>query len=264
MKGIIIAVPEKYQNICYKNILKLRNEFLVNLPIEIWQIGNEITKDYMQLFNEIPNIHFKYVEKYAKFPNHWKGFQVKAFILKHTSFDEIILCDADIIFHKDPTIIFEDNNYKETGTYFFRDLEKWKFHNLNMHSSDKFQNLQYFLKRKAFIRQCLPKKSPFFPPEWKYIYDERINKMQMNEAYQEAGCVFLNKNKHMDSVENIFKLNFLHKLTYQYIWGDKETFWIGCLMANKKFYMNNSYSFMCPNTHLLSHNYKGELFFTQK
>ena len=92
MKGIIIAVPEKYETIAFENIRILRNIFNNTLPIEIWQVGNEISEDYMNLFKIIPNITFKYVEHTnSTDENFWKGFQIKAYMLKHTQFDEVIL-----------------------------------------------------------------------------------------------------------------------------------------------------------------------------
>ena len=35
--------------------------------------------------------------------------------------------DADVILYKNPEILFQDDNFLKTGTYFFKDLDKWKF-----------------------------------------------------------------------------------------------------------------------------------------
>jgi len=53
MKGIVIACPRVYELICLENIISLRTRYNCNLPIEIWEIGNEITentKDKMQIY----------------------------------------------------------------------------------------------------------------------------------------------------------------------------------------------------------------------
>src|SRR5271170_1507465 len=149
-KGIIFAVPRKYEHICYSNIVKLRLVFNNNLPIEIWLIGNEISPYFLELFKMIPNLTIKDVNNYNTENTNWKGFQVKAFIIKHTSFEEVILCDADITFFQDPSLIFLDENYIKTGSFFFRDLEKWKFYNLH-ETSDNFQSISHFNLRKNFI-----------------------------------------------------------------------------------------------------------------
>ena len=261
-KGFIIAVPQKYQHICYQNILKIRFQFQNNLPIEIWQIGQEISHQYMHLLSKIPNIFFKYINSYTANPNHWKGFQIKAFILKYTEIKEPILCDADILFHQNPAIIYEDENYLEYGTYFFRDLECWKFFNLHK-NSNKFQSIDFFNHRKLFIKSLLPDMHRAFPDEWKYIYETKVPDQPVNEAYQESGVVYINKKIHQDIVDEIYKLNEDHSYTYQFVWGDKETFWIACLMANKPFYINDTSGYMSDDNKL-SHNYKNHLFFTQK
>jgi hypothetical protein len=261
-QGFIIAVPQKYEEICYKNILKLRNEFNVELPIEIWQIGQEITNKYKALFSTITNLSFKDVCDYTSNANHWKGFQIKAFILKYTDLDEPILCDADITFHNNPLVIYNDKNYIETGTYFFRDLETWKFHNLHK-CNDKFQNIDFYNLRKKFILSLLPNKSVLFPKEWSYLYDTNIPTEPVNEAYQESGVVYINKKIHKDVVDIIFQLNNNHNYVYKFIWGDKETFWLAFLMANKKYYINETYPYLSKNNKL-SHNYNGKLFFSQK
>ena len=50
-KGIIIAVPEKYQQICLNNLLNMRLKMGITLPIEIWQIGEEISANYLESYN---------------------------------------------------------------------------------------------------------------------------------------------------------------------------------------------------------------------
>jgi len=262
-RGFIIAVPQKYEQLCYQNILRIRLQYKIDLPIEIWQIGEEITEKYKHLFSQNANIFFKNVLEYTDDPpNHWKGFQIKAFILKHTEIQEPILCDADITFHANPLVIYDDENYIETGTYFFRDLDRWKFHDLHA-CSDKFQSIDFYNTRKQFILTLLPNKSPFFPKEWEYVYEPDPPTVPVNEAYQESGVVFINKTKHQDVVDCVYELNKSHDYVYKFVWGDKETFWLACLISDKKYYINDTYGFMSLENKL-SHTYKGSLFFSQK
>jgi hypothetical protein len=261
-RGIIIAVPEKYQQICLNNLLNMRLKMGLNLPIEIWQIGEEISSNYLESYKRLPNVVVKNVMDYSTNPQHWKGFQVKAFILYHTEFSEPILCDADVIFHQDPDIIFDDPHYIETGTYFFRDIEYWKFENLQS-SNNKFNSIEFFTMRKDFVRSLIPEKSDLFPREWSYIYDKTPPSSPVLEAYMEAGCVYINKERHQDVINRIYYLNFNHEHTYQFIWGDKETYWLACIMNNKKYYINPPYGFINENQKLCQ-NYNDKLFYTQK
>jgi hypothetical protein len=265
-RGIIIAVPEKYQSMCYKNLLKIRFEYKIDYPIEIWQIGQEITPSVLTHYQNIPNIYFREVpEPDANDPTQisWKGFQVKAYIFKHTDFDEVLLLDADITIFQNPTLLFDDPGYKKTGTYFFRDLTRWKYENLTLYSHNNFNSLQSFNRRKQFVRHLLPVKSQYFPKEWDYIYDEDPPKDPVLEAYQESGIVVFDRSRNKDAVNNIYELNRNHAYTYKYILGDKETFWMGCLQANTEFTMNSTEGYMSSDNKL-SHDYDGAIFFQQK
>jgi hypothetical protein len=260
-KGFIIAVPQKYEHICYQNVLNIRYKFNIDLPIELWQIGNEISNKYIELFKRINNVIFKNVIQYTNNTAHWKGFQVKAFILKYTTLEEPILCDADIVFHSNPLEIYNDSNYIETGTYFFRDLKCWEFSNLHK-SNDKFHSIDFYNMRKKFILSLLPNKSEYFPKEWDYIYESEYPKEPVQEAFQESGVVYINKNKLSSVIDRIFYLNNNHKFVYRFIWGDKETFWLSCLIENCKFYINDTYGYMLNKK--LTHNYNDKILFTQK
>jgi hypothetical protein len=263
MKGLIIPCPNKYEKFCLENIFKLI-KYGCNLPIEIWEIGNEISPNFRKLFQNIKNITFKNVNDYCDNPNHWRGFQVKAFAIYHTSFDEFILCDADVTFYGNPEFLFQDQNYIRTGAYFFKDLDSWKFYNLSYNiteAQNKFSSLDFYEKRRNFIKKLLPTKPHNFPSEWNYLYEDIIPN-GVKEALQESGVVYMNKNKHKDSIEHIYQLNNNHEETYKYVWGDKETFWLGCLMANLDFYFNPVSGFWHDGC--LTHSYNNLLLWKQK
>ena len=261
MKGIVIACPNRYESICLNNITVLRDEYNCNLPIEIWEIGNEISEEVKNNMKE-KNVIFKNVCDYCDNPNHWRGFQVKVFSLYNSEFDEVILCDADVTFYKNPEFVFEDDNYIRTGTYFFKDLEMWVFSDLKIENTNKFSSLDFFNKRKGFIKNLIPKMTDKFPKEWSYIYDETIPTDPVKEALQESGVVYINKTKHDESLKYIYELNDKHDETYNYLWGDKETFWLGCVMADKDFYFNKESGIVYNDR--LTHFYEGSMFWKQK
>jgi hypothetical protein len=262
MRGIVIACPQKYESICLANIVKLRTTHNCHLPVEIWEIGEEVSPAVRTEMQKQTLVTFKNVNDYCIHPEHWKGFQIKAFALYNSAFEESILCDADVTFYKSPEIVFSDEHYIRTGTYFFRDLDQWQFYNLSEWGWDKFQSLSFFNSRKRFVRGLLPEKSGFFPAEWSYIYDDDIPGAPVKEALQESGVVYMDKTRHAGSLKQIFYLNDDHATTYQYVWGDKETFWLGCLMAGKEFYLNHTAGVMEDGR--LTHHYRGDAFWRQK
>jgi hypothetical protein len=243
-----------------------------HLPIEIWEIGQEVSEMMRQRMKAIDGLRFQDVNDYVANAKHWCGFQIKAFMLFYTKFEEVILLDADLRMFQSPEIIFRDENYLRTGAYFFRDLDKWKFSKLNnpiiqwkqKWFYNKFTSRAFYLARKKWLLNLLPIKSSDFPKEWDYLYEDDLPKRPVKEALQESGVVVINKRTHQKTVAEIFKLNDLHQETYQFVWGDKETFWIACLIANEPFYFNPTAGYRDLKTKRLSHDYKGELFFCQK
>ena len=270
VKGIIIPILEKYEELLMCNLYILRNELKCKLPIELWQIGKEIS-DTMQeklcALEDSFQLSFKNVCDYTDNPEHWKGWQIKAFIVKHTEIDEPILCDCDSVFLVNPEIIYNDSNYIQTGTFFFKD---WIKHEPNNYDIE-------IPARREFIKKLLPEKTKYFPEEWNYIYG-LPDTVQAMWYYQESGVVYLNKNMHPEVIEKIYELNYNHQETYKYIFGDKETFWLAFVINNKPFYMNEIHSENYKiNTSLpfyvinkndvpnsFAHIYKNQLFFSQK
>lgn len=51
------------------------------------------------------------------------GWAIKVFTILASAFQEVIICDADVVFLQDPEVLFEDPGYNRTGTLFFRDRE---------------------------------------------------------------------------------------------------------------------------------------------
>lgn len=270
-KGIVIAVPKKYEALCISNIQNIR-KLGCRLPIEIWEIGKEISDDARSVIAKFDNVTFRNVEDFCDNAAHWKGFQIKAFVFYHTRFSEVLLCDGDVIVHQNPELLFADAQYLAQGAYFFRDLEKWQFSKLTNRwtqfrqrfGGKKFKSATFFNKRKAWLLSLIPQQTELFPKEWAYIYQAQTPSNPVKEALMESGIVLMNKETHRKSVQNIYDLNNNHAETYQYIWGDKETFWIACVMANEPFYFNPTAGYMSTQNKRLTHDYCGHPFFSQK
>ena len=229
VRGIVIPAMERYESLLIYNIDVLRKGLLCNLPIEIWQIGQEISDGALAVLTERQeewNLAFKDVRDYTDDPEHWRGYQIKAFVMKHTEFDEVVLCDCDSFFLQDPAMLFNDPNYIRTGTFFFKDYLR--------HTP---KSREHERDRIKWFRSLMPTPSPHLPVECYYLYDLPVT-VQQYWFYQESGMVYLNKKQHPEVVNTIYRLNDDHKTTYQYVHGDKETFWIACLLCNTPFHMN--------------------------
>ncbi|KAJ3094229.1 ubiquitin-protein transferase activating protein, partial [Phlyctochytrium bullatum] len=94
---------------------------LINLPIEVVYNGkDDLPESSMHELTKLPNV--KTVDL-ASFMNTSviRGWAIKPFAMLVSSFQEVILMDADTFFFKDPAVLFDFNGYKQNGTLLFRD-----------------------------------------------------------------------------------------------------------------------------------------------
>lgn len=236
--GVAIPVPQRYEKMTLTNIYNLRNTFNFQDPIEIWEVGEEVSQEARQLLSTFPNVQFKNTLTYDDRIEYWRGYQVKGLVTKYSSFDDYIFCDADVVFLQNPSIIQRSTDYLITGSYMFRDFPFWQFKNLQENGTDKWSDLGYFRGRQNFIKRLLPERSPYFFPEWKYLYDTEIPTEPVQESSAETGVVYINKREHADVVQTFYELNENWKETYQYTHGDTAAFWLSFVMNNKPFSLN--------------------------
>ena len=181
-RGIVIPILARYENILVHNIDNMFNRLGCKLPIELWQIGHEISikasKTIIKLRDKY-DIRFKNVRYLTHDFEHWRGWQIKAFALRHSDFDEVIICDCDILFGINPEIIFKDENYIKTGTYFFRDYE------YGYPTSDQD------IKSRSIHSKLIPEKNQYFQKVG--IYMTEVEHSRDRWDYMEAGVMSLNK-----------------------------------------------------------------------
>ena len=114
-RGLVTSIPERYVQFALFNLKKIYHDLGCQLPIEIWEVGNELSAESKQKINAITDkIIWRNVSEFTSNLAHWKGFQVKAFIVANSGFNEVLLFDADGIFHQNPENLFSDAGYQET------------------------------------------------------------------------------------------------------------------------------------------------------
>ena len=209
-KGIVICVTEKnnYHKlvICLIQIIRYLG---CNLHIELFYGNNELTIDTFNLFNRQKNVKCININKYANNFD-FSGYQIKSFSILYSSFEDVILLDADSIVFRNLEDLFFDRDYLDNGNLFFVDQQNKKIHKNN---TIKFINSNI--------------DSNFTINYSKYNYE------------QCSSLILFNKRKKWLSILGICGLNYDHKNTYKYLFGDKDTFWLGCKLFNQKFYLQN-------------------------
>jgi len=138
-----------------------------------------------------------------------------------SSFRQVILIDADVLFFTDPTTLFSDSEYSRTGALFFRD-----------------RLLSPTSTQKKVIEDSLPE--PLSP-------NVLANRWYLGTSFhvQESGVVVIDKWRHFVALLLTTRLNGPDrngdeatgkKGVYQMMHGDKETFWLSWEMAGDQDY----------------------------
>lgn len=243
--GIVIATCDRYVDQLVKSLTFLKGEIGTKLPIEVWYAGDELSetnKSRLLVFDHL-TLH-DITTKFDLPAQHFRGFQIKGYLGLATQFDQFIIMDADLFFYQKPEILFEHPGYQETGAFFFCDQESYLFFGYPRVSGRLYHGgtLAYYEARKAFITERIEKASDCLPKKW-HFYWSTIRPTPLDpipSEHLEAGCVVIDRRKHQKGLEMVKLLNENYKETYKYVWGDKETFWLGFEMAHEPYHVNDA------------------------
>jgi hypothetical protein len=133
-RGIVICGggPKYYPSV-YVNARMLRL-LGCNLPIEVYYLGNKEMdykmKDILESIGNLKCIDATSFE--SKYPIRIHGgWESKVYSIINSSFEEVLMIDADNTPLRNPEYIFDSEPYKKFGTVFWPDYECW-VHDKNM------------------------------------------------------------------------------------------------------------------------------------
>lgn len=145
------------------------------------------------------------------------------------SFKNMILMDTDIVLFQNPSEFFKSSQFESSKSLFFKDR------NLDMHMSQAFIE---------FLQTTSPNKldKSFF--NIKPINFQKLDNSDYFKEkyfhYMESGVVVLDRSQYWNAVILSLQLSFIQS-TLTGSWGDKEHFWIGCLLAGFDNYKFDKY-----------------------
>lgn len=152
----------------------------------------------------------------------FQNYNNKLISLIFSSFEEIILMDADTVPLVNPQEFFDSEEYSATSSFFFKDrslrdrndyLETNYFKKM-MPLNDRIDSIDRLLGLPEIDTNSLSKNN--------YIHGWR--------HFQEAGVVALNKRKHFGGLMMMLPLAIWREPIKTSVWGDKEFYWLGLLM----------------------------------
>ena len=220
-RGIVLTAGDDQAPYLLTTIYSFR-QLGCTLPIEVMYLGDQdLGEDYRAELEALPGVITRDIAQMTNDAG-WalKGWAAKPFAILLSSFREVIFIDADSLFFKNPEVLFEEPDYKKTGALFFRD------------------RLIMPENKKRWLQQVLPKPIPKLAKE---------SRMWTGESghMQESGVIVVDKWKHFIAMLLITRFNGPdrdgHKEkgitgVYDMMYGDKETFWIGFLLAGDEGY----------------------------
>jgi len=195
-----------------------------DLPIEVMYLGeDDLSSDVREALEGIPGVTTRDLSPMISDEGwHLAGWAAKPYAIMMSTFREVIFVDADSFFFVNPTNFFEDPAYVNTGALFFRDRR--------IFPED----------RRPFLKRILPQ------PISKKAQSTRFWSGESGHM-QEAGVVVVDKYIHFVSLLLVTRMNGPDRDgdkdkeitgTYDLVYGDKETFWLGFELAG-----DTSYSF---------------------
>lgn len=128
-RGIVVVGGGKYFVSAYVTIRVLRH-LGCTLPIELWHLHGEMDDELRTVLRAwdvqcLDANEFARQRPYRFLTDHWwKGWQLKAFALRHCSFQEVLLLDSDSYPTRNPESLFDWPRYREWGAIFWPDLER--------------------------------------------------------------------------------------------------------------------------------------------
>lgn len=194
-KGIVMCAGGFLYIPCAWVSIAMLRKLGCNLPIELWYEGNEINSSMIQKFQDF-NVTCINCNDYSKAP--LKGYVMKPFAILHSSFKEVLFLDADNNCVRDPSYLFDCNEYIKHGTIFWPDA--WTTAKSNM--------------------------------IWKVV-----NSTAYDTIEQESGQLLINKEKCWKELNLSMHFNVNHQIYYKMLLGDKDTFKFAWLALKSTYYM---------------------------
>lgn len=206
-KGVVIyAGGPKYLYITYRIIKVIRNILYSNLPIEWFYHGTEeLTADQVKWieseFLDLKCIDVTKVklDDWHDDPIRLRGYEGKPFSLMASSFEEMILVDADNVPLQKLERLFDSESYKKNGSLFWGDYwTGWFDQNLFKH----------------------------------------LNIPMIDMTDTESGQMVVNKKRCWRALNVAWYMNNHSYYFYKYCLGDKDTYRIAWLLTNTTYSQN--------------------------
>lgn len=218
-----IATPEE---LLHPSITQEHKNFMPELQLleQYKEYGSEFPKQDLTFVNIINCVSKGYKWSFT-------GYSNKILAMLFTSFEELILLDADVVPLVPPEEFFNSKQYKKSGTYFFKDR--------SLRDHNDYIETNFFTT--LFPSNEISIETLFEIPR---ITEKTLGNRYMTgwRHHQEAGVVAYNKKQHYLGLLLMFPLCLWTEPINSSVWGDKDLFWSSLSCAADENYEFNEYS----------------------
>lgn len=183
-RGIVTCAGGVKYLTCAFVLIKMLRHLGCTLPIEVWYLGeDEGDPDWIELVRPLGVTCIDAFTVRERHPHPCLGgWQSKAYALRHTKFQEVLFLDADNVPVVDPTFLFDEPQYRESGAVFWPDGSRtpssspaWKLFHVSFRDEREFESGQFLVnKERCWPAVCLAdwynQNSNFF---YQYIYGDK-------------------------------------------------------------------------------------------
>jgi FkbM family methyltransferase len=192
-------------------LCKLLRHLGCKLPIQVWFLDRSEMDPYMQSLIEGIGPDISCVDASVFLPEkppHLGGWECKVYSILHCPWQEVLFLDSDQVPVKDPTYLFDTQEYEAAGTILWPDF---------------YSDGGWDITTQAFKAAGLP-----FPKEGAEFYDKLRDKIKVRGGYipVESGQLLIDKKRSWTALQICKLMNIHSNFWYQYIYGDKSTFYL--------------------------------------
>jgi hypothetical protein len=124
-RGIVTCAGGTGYNTCAWVLINRLRDLGCRLPIQVWYLGErERDDEWVELVRPLGVECVDAHSLLGRFPHpSLGGWQLKPYSVLHCAFREVLFLDADNVPLRDPTFLFESEEYRAAGAIFWPDLE---------------------------------------------------------------------------------------------------------------------------------------------
>lgn len=161
----------------------------------------------------------------------FSSYNNKILALIFTSFEKVLLFDADAVPLLAPQDIMNLKEFTDTGAYFFRDR--------SLLDTNDWIETNYFAKMMPHLSSKLDMAMGVKP-----VTEHTLGNQYMKgwRHCQEAGLLLLDRKRHFSSLLTLLPLSLWGEPVKSSIWGDKEMYWLAMSLAGDEDYTFNKYN----------------------